>query len=267
MIRPPIFLGGAGRSGTTLLRVILDSHPDIACGPEFKLIPGIALHWARAIKEFRPVLESYAVTPQIYNNAYRTLIESLLGPYLARSGKKRIAEKTPNNVLFFYHLSRIFPDSPLVHLVRDGRDVVCSLLTMDWKDPLTGAPVEYTRNAERAANYWVEAVNAGRRAGESMEVRRNYYEIRYEDIVEKPEPTLRALFEFLGEPWDRSVLDFHSRSRELAGESSAEQVSRGIYRSSVGRWKEQLKEADKETVKRIAGDLLIRLGYAADGNW
>ena len=63
------------------------------------------------------------------------------GLELQKAGKARVAEKSPNNVFFFQHLSHIFPESPLVHVIRDGRDVVCSLLTMNWIDPKTGQPI------------------------------------------------------------------------------------------------------------------------------
>ena len=56
-------------------------------------------------------------------------------------------EKSPNNVYFFEHLNYMFPDSPLVHVIRDGRDVVCSLLTMDWINPKNGQRLKHTTNA------------------------------------------------------------------------------------------------------------------------
>jgi hypothetical protein len=92
----------------------------------------------------------------------------------------------------------------------------------------------------------------------------NHIELRYEDLVESPEATLRRLLEFLGEPWDPGVLNYHHQKRNLEGESSATQVSEPLYKSAVGRWKRDLKSGDKEVVKRVAGTLLIELGYAKD---
>jgi hypothetical protein len=99
--RPTIFFGGSGRSGTTLLRVILDSHPNIACGPEFKLIPSIANLWGHSVREFFPILEMYGLDKKDVNSAYRHFIEELMAKFKARSNKPRLAEKSPNNIFFF----------------------------------------------------------------------------------------------------------------------------------------------------------------------
>jgi hypothetical protein len=263
----PIFVGGAGRSGTTLIRVILDSHPNIACGPELKVTPILTDLWHKFQSAHYPPLKEYLLTPADINRIFAHMIVSLLEKYREKTGKRRIAEKSPNNVFFFQHLHHIFPESPLIHVIRDGRDVVCSLLTMNWIDPQTGRQVEYTRTARAAAEYWASAVRIGRTAGAQPAISPRYTEVRYEAIVGEPVPTLQRLFAFLGEPWDPAVLQFHEQERDLAGESSAEQVSRPLYAASIGRWKADLTAADKQAVKEAAGELLIELGYADNHNW
>jgi len=263
----PIFIGGAGRSGTTLLRVILDSHPNIACGPELKVTPQVAQMWLEFQTVLKAPLREYHLSAEDINRLFGRFLISILENYRKRIGKQRIAEKSPNNVFFFAHLAQMFPESPLIHVVRDGRDVVCSLLTMDWSDPGTGERVEYTRDSKKAAQYWVNAVRAGREALKSPLVERNYMELHYENLVEKPEPTLKKLFEFIKEPWDPTVLNYHQRKHDLAGESSANQVSQPLYKSAMHRWVCDLKPVDKQIVKEVAGHLLIELGYANDFNW
>ncbi len=263
----PIFVGGAGRSGTTLLRVILDSHPHIACGPELKVTPILADLWHGFQTAHSPPLKEYLLTPTDINGIFSQMILSLMEKYRLRTGKARIAEKSPNNVFFFQHLHHIFPDSPLIHVIRDGRDVVCSLLTMNWINPQTGKPIDYTRDARKAAEYWKSAVQAGRKAGQNPAVKPKYLEVRYEEIVERPEPVLQRLFASIDEPWEPGVLNFHRQERNLAGESSAEQVSKPLYTASVGRWKKDLRPTDKQAIKDVAGDLLAELGYTGDRNW
>lgn len=264
---PPIFVGGAGRSGTTLVRVILDSHPHIACGPELKVLPMIA----RMANDFQtalyPTLQEYMLEREDIRALFRQMIGGLLANYKGQAGKQRIAEKTPHNALFFQQLHRLFPASPLIHVLRDGRDVISSLLKMNWVDPHTGRPLEYTQNARKAAEYWVSVVQQGRQAGQNPAARPFYYEIRYEDIVSRPEETLQAMFAFIGEPWDPAVLEFHTHPRNLAGESSAGQVSNPLNRRSLGRWQRDLSKREKRIVKNIAGDLLVELGYAEDKEW
>lgn len=265
--KSPIFIGGAGRSGTTLMRVILDTHPNIVCGPEFKIIPSILEHWANTARRFGSILRSYNLSTEKLSSSYASFILDLLGPLLEKSGKQRIAEKSPNNVFYFYHLSQMFPESPLVHLIRDGRDVVCSLLTMNWVSADSNKRFSYTENAAEAARYWVQAVAVGKKAGSMPSAQRKYFEVRYEDIVQNPEPTLRRLFTALDEPWNPCVLEFHTKKRDLGEESSASQVSQKLYSSSVGRWKRDLADEDKKMVKEVAGDLLIELGYAKSNDW
>jgi protein-tyrosine sulfotransferase len=264
---PPIFIGGAARSGTTLLRVILDSHPNIVCGPELKVTPLVAQMWDYFQTALTPTMREYYLSPADINKIFMQMMVSLFENYRQLSGKRRIAEKSPNNVFFFHHLANIFPGSPLIHFIRDGRDVVCSLLTMDWTDPMNGRPLDYTRDVRKAAQYWVSAVQAAREARKFPRVGSNYIELRYEELVQRPEVTLRRLFTFLGELWDPRVLNYHHQKRNLAGESSAAQVSKPLYKSAVGRWKRNLKSDDKEVVKKVAGNLLVKLGYAKDFRW
>lgn len=262
----PIFIGGAGRSGTTLLRVILDSHSRIACGPELKVIPSVASLWADFHTLFAPFLLASRIGSGEIDHVFRDFIVGLLEPLRLSESKSRVAEKSPNNVFYFLHLHRIFPDSTFVHIVRDGRDVVASLLTMDWTTP-DGAPIDYTRDARLAARYWAQAVRAGREFARQTAGRSRYFELRYEDLVNRPEPCLMSLFAYLGEPWEPSVLAFHQKRRVLADESSANQVTQPLNNASVGRWKAELNDRDRAAVKDEIGALLIELGYAADWNW
>jgi hypothetical protein len=249
------------------MRVILDSHPHIACGPELKVTPVLCQTWHNFQTAYLSALQESSITPADINQGFAQLIRFLLDRNRLQMGKGRAAEKSPSNVFVFEHLHQMFPHSPLLHVIRDGRDVVCSLLTMTWIDIATGQRSEITLDAARAADYWKRAVQTGRRAGQTPAVRPQYYEVRYEDVVHQPESTLQALFAFLGESWDPCVLQFHRQPRRLANEASAEQVSRELYTSAVGRWQRDLSAADRQTVKEIAGDLLIELGYARDRNW
>ncbi|WP_083918768.1 sulfotransferase family protein [Rudaea cellulosilytica] len=264
----PIFIGGAGRSGTTLLRVILDAHPRIVCGPELKVTPLICRLWADCQFGYFSALQQHHLTEEDLARSFRTLLMSLLEKDGMVAGKPRIAEKSPDNVFFFHHLHRLLPDSPLIHVIRDGRDVVCSLRGMNWRNAKTGELIDCARDARGAATYWVHAVQAGRAAPRQQpSLASRYFELRYEKLISAPEQTLRPLFEFLGEAWDSRVLRHHEQQRNLAGESSAGQVSRPINARALARWKTDLSEADKDVVKEIAGPLLQELGYVTDQNW
>jgi hypothetical protein len=266
--KPPIIIGGCPRSGTTLLRVMLDSHPNIACGPELKAIPNVAMLFAQVHKAHSGHLQRHhGISGPTLARIFGAQIKSLLEPYRLRRGKPRIAEKTPDNFEVFRLLAFMLPGSPLINVIRDGRDVVCSLLTQKWLRPSTGNPISFTRNARRAAELWVDSITRTRSLT-TPKYRRIYHELRYEDLVNAPEPTLKALFAFLEEPWDPVVLGFDRIDHDPT--NSAEEwrkVMRPVDRSAIGRWRRDLSPADKEIVKEVAGRTLIDLDYCRDLDW
>ncbi len=262
----PIFIGGCPRSGTTLLRVMIDSHPQIACGPELRAIPALASLSADMRRVSGATLAAhYGLAAADLDVVFARLIMSFLTPLHDHSGKRRIAEKTPANVLHFGELARLFPRAAFVQVIRDGRDVVASLLKMTWTDGKTGRPLPITQSAFAAAAAWVDHIEGGRKARAAGA---DYCELRYEDLVESPRRALAPLFDMLGEAWSDRVLDYRSNPSVGAGvnESSAEQVA-GREPSSRGRWQAELNSEQRAELKSVAGPLLIKLGYAADLAW
>jgi hypothetical protein len=266
-LRGPIFLGGAGRSGTTLIRVMLDSHPRICCGPELKVLPSIAEWYQTLTRNFASVMQSYGNTPADLKLRFRQFIEGLVQNFRQTSGKPRWAEKTPHNVLFMVPLGEIFPDARFLHVIRDGRDVACSLITMDWVNPLTGRKWDYVQNIASAARYWREVVTLARQQAQHPTLVDRVLEVRYESLVAKPEATMRQVLAFLGEPWDEGVLAHHKKERGKEPiEASTRQAARPINSASIGRWRDEMTQADRSAFKTEAGTLLRESGYAA-GDW
>lgn len=252
MSSDPIFIGGAGRSGTTLLRVILDSHSRIACGPEIKVIPQVC--WQRDIlfgheAEFKEA----RLDPLYLDSLYRRLIVGLLDPYRMAMGKARAAEKSPANVFWFPTLARLFPHSPLIHVIRDGRDVVASLLRQNWLDPKTGDKPPYITDPAAAAKYWAQCVEAGRSCTTA-----NYIEVRYEALVSEPEATLQRLFMQIREEWEPEVLAYAAKRH---GRGPQDNVFPEISARQVGRYRHDLTFAQLEAVMATAGTVLEELGY------
>ena len=227
---PIVFIGGAGRSGTSLLRTILNAHPRIAIGTELKVTPIIAQFWHQ-LSQYRGHLgKHFFIEQSEINAAFGDLVTSLLDNFHENSGKPRIGEKTPNNVFVFAHLHQLFPGSPLLHIVRDGRDVVRSLLQQDWVTS-NGSVMAITQDPGAAAAYWRKAVTAGRRAAQgSASLRGRYLEIQYEDLVTTPEPVIRRVLSHIGEPWAPEVLRFHEKKNPAAFAN----VHRPISDASVG---------------------------------
>ena len=261
----PIFIGGAPRSGLTLLRLLLDMHPHICCPPDASIVPSIALQW-RDIEQTlgEHLSEAYGMRRHDLRQLFRSTIEDLLSGSLAVSGKKRLAEKSAMNAVALDALGSLFPDASLVLLVRDGRDVVASLLQRAWRNPATGDPFEYTQDAEVAARYWSQLVELALQARDRMGHPERVLILRYEQLVEHPEKSLRALFDHIGATTDFAVLDFHRSRKPLEGmekESEAD-LATPISTRWKGRWARDLTDSEVESIKPILAPRLAQLGYA-----
>lgn len=265
MIPAPIFVGGAPRSGTTLTRAVLDAHPDIACGPELRAIPSLARLYRDTAATMSGVLMThYGFGAADLRRTFSDLIASFLAPYHRRSGKTFIAEKTPANALYFSDLFALFPGSRFIHVVRDPRDVVASLLRMDWRDAKSGERLAITASAAGAAQSWrdhVTAARAARAAGAPV------HDFVYEALVADPVATLDRLFAFLGVAPSQGPLAHHLNFSARTGENetSAAAVARPLNDSAVARWRRDLSPRDVRTVEEIAGPLLEEYRYISVG--
>jgi hypothetical protein len=260
----PIFIGGVPRSGTTLLRVILDSHPNIYCGTELRVVHALANLWSATEEPqtAHTLRDDYGVDAEASRNIFANLISSFLTPAWVNSGKRRIAEKTPSNLLAFKALRKLFPDSPLIHVIRDARDVVASRLERDRTLPPQGiGPAEL---AATRAKEWVDAMQLRAEMLADPQLASAYLEVRYESLVQRPQLTLEPVFAFIGEPFDARVLEFHRVERNVAGteEWSADAVRKSIFTSSIGRWREALTAMELHAVMSVAGRSLQQLGYS-----
>lgn len=258
---PPIFVGGAGRSGTKLVRAILNAHPNIEISHELKITPDLAKSWHHAYKYRNHLSKYFDCNEEEIDDAFYNIIASFLRGIREQSSSKRIGEKTPNNALVFPHLNHLFPESPLIHIIRDGRDVVSSLLQQDWNNT-SGTPTAISSNPEAAARYWVHIVQAGRQASNQSRVRDRYLELRYEELTSAPEAVMRRIIAHVGEPWDDGILKFYEKDDPIHPS-----VQRPISDVAVGKWKTALDAEAKRIVKHIAGDLLIELGYTESLDW
>jgi hypothetical protein len=137
------------------------------------------------------------------DGAVRGFIQGLLDG-ASPSPSHRTVETTPHTLLHLETLARIYPRARFIHVVRDGRDVVASLLQRDWIDPATGDKVWCCKDPKAAAEYWVHVVDAIRQQGERFPDR--YLEIQYADIIAHPEVVMRHVLAFLGECWEPTVL-------------------------------------------------------------
>ena len=276
--RRPIFVVGSGRCGTTLLGVILDSHPHIAITPETHFLPSVVgqLLRVRGAQEMVEVLYSFPKVAEsgIGKNellqAFKarrlrtpsSLLECFYSTYAAQRGKIRWGDNTPVYASCMNLIEDMFGGAAFLHVIRDGRDVAVSVLPLAW-GPTTVA---------EAAHWWKTKVLEARHAGARL---RHYFEVRYEDLLREPQQTLRRVCDFLEEPFVPSMLEYanagQARLNQISfdiGRRSVEDrrqahknIAAGIDPSRIGRWQTVFSKEERREFLAIAGDLLQSLRY------
>ena len=269
----PFFVVGSPRSGTTLLRFILSSHPRLHVPGETGFLPflGFAGDERLSSHQVRKILDrignlnlEWAGLVDDVEAFVRTLQQPTLSCVLDRLYRIKIngqaarwGDKTPGYVHYVPLLSRIFATAQFIHVIRDGRDATLSA-EKKW-----GHSRWYMDNYYLLCN-WVQAVEQGRAAGQALPGGR-YLEVRYEELVQKPEPTIHTLCDFLREPFHPALLDHTRLAREQVGPQGHVEVREPISMASVGRWRAGMSPVWQKTADAVAGPTLAACGYDLSG--
>ena len=273
----PIFIVGCGRSGTTLMRLMLNRHPRIAIPGETWFFPDIddmrtALasapeHDWRATVAMRiegcSTFPELGVTREQIDDELSRIPFTQWGNVLAvanlafarAEGKVRWGDKTPGYVRYLPLLKREFPTAVVIHMIRDARDVAASFFEQPFGPK---APIE-------AAIYWKNDVSRGQRDGIPLFGNR-YIEVRYEALAADPEAELRRVLSHLHEDFDPVVLDQAPAAREyvIPEHHWHELTLKPVTKARVARWRNKLSSREAQLVELEAGALLRRLDYETD---
>jgi protein-tyrosine sulfotransferase len=211
-----VFVGGAPRSGTTLLQHVLDSHPDVFGGPEFDCVPTLIETW----RQVKASLECGRITVfccrEQIDAAFARLIEDLLLPAADAAGARLLSEKTPLNALYFAELLAMMPRCRAIHVVRDPRAVVASLLNVGSRGKARGEPVPPTTTDVLAAIPFVRAAVDGGCYAQYLYPQR-VLTVTYEALVGQPESTISRACDFLGVRFDPRMLAPHAQQHPGLG--------------------------------------------------
>ncbi len=282
---PAVFVVGMNRSGTTLLRMMLDAHPQLTIPPETHFVPDLikavrepgstpedaldAMKSAREWGDFgfsdEEMLARLRALPKLKPGpAVRTFYEA----YMQQEGKPRWGEKTPTYVQKMKLIQRALPEARFIHVIRDGRDVALSVLDRTVRD-LTAADV---------GRRWRKKIAKAREDPPALE---HYTEVRYEDLILNTEEVLRDVAGFCDLPWDDAMLTYFERSgerlkemaRALPGDGRAKELSverrmkthemttKPPSADRVARWRTQMSAEQRAQFEEVAGELLAELGY------
>src|SRR5947209_7930688 len=221
---------GAPRSGTTLLRMMLDAHPQLAIPPETGFFaldlnkPGAAPITCReffeAIVDFpseAPAWNDFHLSKEDFRAGLIKLDPFKLAGgyrvfyrlYAARFGKSRWGDKTPLHTLFMDRMEAALPEAHFIHIIRDGRDVCLSLRDM-WFSP--GWEIE------TQARYWCDFVSAARKHGAAAQ---HYLEVRFEELITQPEAVLRRICGFVQISYRDDMLHYYKRTPDRLREHEA----------------------------------------------
>ena len=253
----PIVLFGAPRSGTTFLNELLNSHPEVHITNEMRLFAWAHETLVKATKQHRLLVTHREKFAEHATKQFGGMIRDFYAtewPHVRYWGDKNPHYADVWNRGCLDTVRRIFPGAKFIHIIRDGRDVVASIVRREHPDGRPWADVE------TAAWTWQDHVTIGSAFGRKIGPE-SYYEMRYEDLVADGVRDARSLFEFLGIPLDPAVEKFclaQQTARSAFSSPTRDILAGGAARSE---WNQAMSEEDRVLVMRIIGPKLIECGY------
>ncbi|WP_193369764.1 sulfotransferase family protein [Pelagibius marinus] len=270
--KPPIFLLGAQRSGTTMLRLMLNNHHNLAIPHETafitiyfqrlgdygdlgskdnarRLLDDVARH--PLVRRGNLIADPEAVLAREIGD-YKDFVDAIYRCYAAARGKVRWGDKTPFYTPDIDIIRRIFPHSKIVHLVRDGRDVVLSQRSIEW---MSG-------NLPKLVLDWQWKTTIAHKVGAVLGD--DFLEVRYEDLVRRPEEVLREICTFIDEDYDPSMLNYWADAESVVPRESLKWHRNSVQPPDPGKlqkWKKQLSKSERIVFEQLAGETLDLFGY------
>lgn len=237
----PIFLIGAERSGTTLLRLMLDCHPNIAFECEFEyVVDYFAENNYPSVAKYYEHLE----TDRIFQSSgfaidrsfdYPQLVNSFLVQKKEQAGKYFVGATVHRH---FDRLLKIWSDAKFIHIIRDGRDVASSCVKMNWAG-----------NVWTGCDRWLEVEKLWLQLKPNLDSSR-YLEIHYEDLIAEPQDTLDYICKFIGTRFDPAMFDY------------ARTTSYSLPNPKLsGQWQSKLSPREIRLLEAKIGDFLLQSDY------
>jgi hypothetical protein len=276
----PIFMIGAERSGTTLVMALLGAHPNIA-------VPEVAWYYPR----FRAYIHTYGDLGQ--EAKFRTLVDemifglktpfwdlpvnpativseladaasersfcgaysAILQRYAEHHRKPRWGEKTPHNLFFIREILEDYPNAQFIFITRDGRDASADYLESAFGPTNIFVAAEFWAFIQQYVRAWREKLSSDQ-----------WFDLSYEELVRQPEAVIQRLTDFLGEPYDPQMLEFHTGAIAQRRGATRDHAPLGkpISDRYIGIYKNLLSFRDQEIFAAVAGDELKAAGYDLD---
>jgi hypothetical protein len=273
---PPVFIVGAPRSGTTLLAVLLDRHSNIAIGPEthffsvfipqnwahrtpetYEQLVDSALEYQR-IADFRLDREQLLRHFKQYELSFANLLRAIIEVHAIRNFKLRPGEKSPLHLAHVPALLDQFPESRVICVLRDGRDVVRSLLEVPWATP--GNPRRFRLFCMR----WNDAVEEMIHYEKTVPPDR-FLIVKFEDVLRQPKSELEKICSFIGEEFEPTQLEGAQSSNAVPDweKKWKNKASEMPDPERIEAWRKSSDQKQIWIMNSIMGTMLERVGYSA----
>lgn len=273
-----LFVVGCPRSGTTWVQLLLNGSPEIATAPETQIfayyLDGFRRQWIEEHEGKTARLQGRAGLSRLLSDEEFRELCALCARYVLDRISQRnpaasvVLEKSPRHAVLMEWVLEILPDAHVLHVVRDPRDAVASIMEAGRSWGAGWAP----KNPIVAARMWKSQVEGARRAAELTD---SYREVRYEDLRTRPVEELRNLLRWLGLEADSEACAqavASCRLERLRGDGDGEAVTamptpaarspRGFFgEGAVGEWRSRLSERDARIVESICFHPMRSLGY------
>lgn len=261
---PHFFIVGVGRAGTTLLMSMLNAHPKITLPPEIHFVRRhIVSNCSVSLKKAESILRNDRYFPRLdidiskiisffqnSNTPFRWDITYwlILKEYLSMSSKKYIGDKDPKSIEYLPILHKLFPESKILHIIRDPRDVFASRQKANWSKK---------RNwFSHIMTYRIQFL-LGRHYGLLL-FKDNYFEVQYERLIKDPETNLKEISSFLEIEYSAKMLDFSQSAKKIVAKDEIQwkkNVIRPLLTNNFGKWKQNLNRKQIIYIENICNSV------------
>ncbi len=268
-----IFIGGAGRSGTTLVQKLLVIHSKIAGGEQFEY-----LHYLMPVYNRMKEMDQLGMVKDkpyhFFNQAqlndyWKGFIEQFfVNVFKLKEGAEYFSEKTTANIYVADTLLDLFPDSKFIYVYRDGRDVVSSHKQVNLRYKQNNKPAFTKHVVPYISMYWRDVTSLAHKLKSNPKYSNRVFALRYEALVTNPEDVLKKLMDFIGEPLEAKQLDPSAFSSDALKMNVVDNIwynekmfTQKINTGNIGKWREDLNVIEKFIVNTLLAYRLQREGY------
>jgi hypothetical protein len=276
----PIFIVCSPRSGSTLLRLILNSHSRIAIPPPTFLFNYIypflfsygditsdknlhlliedVLDLQIKCKPWPIAITVEAIMSSLKERSFTGLYSAIHEIYAQHYGKQRWGEKTPRDIFYIKEILECYPNAQFIHIIRDGRDVA-----VDWIEHL-----DWPKNLYGTANAWKTFINAvkpwrGKLKSDQL------LEVQYEDLIKDPSDVVQNICNYIGEEYESGMLEYYKSDEALKWSKTANChrfSTMPLTKEFVGIYKKKLSKEKQEMLSSAINQELKELGYQVEEN-